>query len=63
MTYGVAIPIWHNLKLTMPHYRRRGYSRNDDVHTERDTLDTINFDLAVAILKMNTAFVAEQLGS
>jgi hypothetical protein len=37
-------------------------SSNGDVHTERDTLDTIDLDLAVAILKMNTAYVAEQLG-
>ena len=38
-------------------------STNDDIHTARDTLDHINFDLAVQILRMNTAFVAEALDS
>ena len=37
-------------------------STNDEVHTARDTLDRINFDLAVEILRMNTAFVAQTLG-
>ena len=35
---------------------------NDEIHTARDTLDHINFDLALEILRMNTAFVAESLG-
>jgi hypothetical protein len=37
-------------------------SANDEIHTARDTLDHINFDLALEILRMNTAFVAESLG-
>jgi len=37
-------------------------STNHEVHTARDTLDRINFDLAVEILRMNTAFVTETLG-
>jgi Zn-dependent M28 family amino/carboxypeptidase len=35
---------------------------NDDVHTARDTLDGVDPDLALQILRMNTAFVVEQLG-
>jgi len=35
---------------------------NDEIHTARDTLDHINFDLALEILRMNTAFIAESLG-
>ena len=35
---------------------------NDEIHTARDTLDHINFDLSLEILRMNTAFVAENLG-
>jgi Zn-dependent M28 family amino/carboxypeptidase len=35
---------------------------NDDIHTARDTIDRINFDLALEILRMNTAFIAESLG-
>ena len=31
---------------------------NHNIHTPRDTLDRINFDLALEILRMNTAFVA-----
>jgi Zn-dependent M28 family amino/carboxypeptidase len=38
-------------------------STNDEVHTPRDTLDRINFDLAVEILRMNTAFVAEAISA
>ncbi|WP_287291232.1 M20/M25/M40 family metallo-hydrolase [Mesorhizobium sp.] len=36
-------------------------SANDEIHTSRDTLDRINFDLALEILRMNTAFVAGAL--
>jgi hypothetical protein len=36
-------------------------STNDEIHTARDTLDRINFDLALEILRMNTAFVAEAI--
>ncbi|TBB15611.1 Zn-dependent exopeptidase M28 (plasmid) [Rhizobium ruizarguesonis] len=36
-------------------------SSNDEIHTSRDTLDRINFALALEILRMNTAFVAEAL--
>lgn len=38
-------------------------STNDQIHTSRDTLDRINFDLALEILRMNTAFVAEALAA
>ena len=38
-------------------------STNDEVHTARDTLDRINFDLALEILRMNTAFVAKALAA
>jgi hypothetical protein len=31
------------------------------IHSGRDTLDRLNFDLALEILRMNTAFVAEAL--
>ena len=34
---------------------------NHEIHTARDTLDRINFDLALEILRMNTAFVADSL--
>jgi Zn-dependent M28 family amino/carboxypeptidase len=34
---------------------------NDAIHSARDTLHRINFDLALEILRMNTAFVAEAL--
>jgi Zn-dependent M28 family amino/carboxypeptidase len=36
-------------------------SANDRVHTDRDTLDTLNMDLAVQILQMNFMFVAQAL--
>src|SRR3954452_12987066 len=36
-------------------------STNDEIHTAHDTLDHINFDLALQILRMNTAFIAEAL--
>jgi hypothetical protein len=39
-----------------------GDSSNDEIHTARDVLEHINFDLALEILRMNTAFVAEALG-
>ena len=38
-------------------------STNDNIHTSRDTLDRINFDLALEILRMNTAFVAKALAA
>jgi hypothetical protein len=34
---------------------------NHAIHSPRDTLDRINFDLALEILRMNTAFVAQTL--
>jgi Peptidase family M28 len=34
---------------------------NHAIHSARDTLDRLNFDLALEILRMNTAFVAEAL--
>lgn len=36
---------------------------NTDIHTARDTLDKIDFELAVEILRMNIAFIAAGLGS
>ena len=36
-------------------------SANDRVHTERDTLDTLDIDLALEILRMNAVFVAQVL--
>jgi hypothetical protein len=38
-------------------------STNDEIHSARDTLDRINFELALEILRMNTAFVAEALAA
>jgi hypothetical protein len=35
---------------------------NDNVHSARDTLDSIDYDFLVAILRMNVAFVASLLG-
>jgi hypothetical protein len=35
---------------------------NHNIHSPRDTLDRINFDLALEILRMNLAFVAQALG-
>ncbi|WP_458778701.1 M20/M25/M40 family metallo-hydrolase [Arthrobacter sp. D3-16] len=37
-------------------------SANDRVHTDRDTLDTLDLDLAMEILRMNVVFVAQSLG-
>jgi hypothetical protein len=37
-------------------------STNHEIHSARDTLELINFDLAVEILRMNAAFAAEALG-
>jgi hypothetical protein len=36
---------------------------NHDVHSPRDTLDRINSDLALEILRMNTAFLAGALNA
>lgn len=38
-------------------------SANDRVHTERDTLDTLDINLALEILRMNLLFVAQALDS
>jgi hypothetical protein len=35
---------------------------NQNIHSARDTLNTINYDLALEIVRMNLAFVAERLG-
>jgi Zn-dependent M28 family amino/carboxypeptidase len=37
-------------------------SANDRVHTERDTLETLDISLAMEILRMNATFVAQALG-
>lgn len=36
---------------------------NPNVHSARDTLDRIDFELALDILRMNVAFVAEEVGT
>jgi Zn-dependent M28 family amino/carboxypeptidase len=36
-------------------------SANDRVHTDRDTLETLNITLAMEILRMNVTFVAQTL--
>jgi Zn-dependent M28 family amino/carboxypeptidase len=36
-------------------------SANDRVHTDRDTLDTLDINLALEILRMNVMFVAQSL--
>jgi hypothetical protein len=38
-------------------------SANDRVHTDRDTLDTLDISLAMEILRMNAMFVAQALDS
>jgi Peptidase family M28 len=35
---------------------------NDNIHSSRDTIDRINYDLALEILRMNVAFVASEAG-
>jgi hypothetical protein len=35
---------------------------NGNIHSERDTIDRINYDLALEIVRMNTAFIASELG-
>jgi Zn-dependent M28 family amino/carboxypeptidase len=37
-------------------------SANDRVHTERDTLETLDISLAMEILRMNATFVTQALG-
>ncbi len=36
---------------------------NENEHSERDRIDTISFDLALEILRMNVAFMAAELGT
>ena len=36
-------------------------STNVNIHSEKDTLDKIDSEIAVEILRMNVAFVAEKL--
>jgi hypothetical protein len=38
-----------------------GTKPNDNIHTANDTLNHINYDLMMAILRMNTAFIAESI--
>ena len=35
---------------------------NNNVHSARDTLDKVSFDLALEILRMNVAFIASEIG-
>jgi Zn-dependent M28 family amino/carboxypeptidase len=35
---------------------------NDNIHSAKDTLDKIDYEIAVEILRMNVAFVATELG-
>jgi Peptidase family M28 len=37
-------------------------STNGNIHSMRDTLEHINYDLALEVLRMNVAFLADQLG-
>jgi Zn-dependent M28 family amino/carboxypeptidase len=36
---------------------------NDNIHSSTDTIDRINYDLALEILRMNVAFVANAVGN
>ena len=36
---------------------------NKNEHSERDRIDTVSFDLALEILRMNVAFIAAELGA
>jgi FMN phosphatase YigB (HAD superfamily) len=36
---------------------------NENEHSERDRIDTISFDLALDVLRMNLAFIAAELGT
>ena len=36
---------------------------NDNVHSSKDTIDRINYDLALEILRMNVALVANAVGN
>jgi Zn-dependent M28 family amino/carboxypeptidase len=36
---------------------------NSNIHSESDTLDKIDSEIALEILRMNVAFVAEQIGN
>jgi Zn-dependent M28 family amino/carboxypeptidase len=36
---------------------------NENEHSPRDRIDTISFDLALEILRMNVAFIAAELGT
>lgn len=35
---------------------------NDDIHSSRDTLDRLDYDFALEILRMNVAFIAGEIG-
>jgi Zn-dependent M28 family amino/carboxypeptidase len=37
-------------------------STNHNVHSVADTIDHVNYDFALEILRMNVAFVANELG-
>jgi Zn-dependent M28 family amino/carboxypeptidase len=39
-----------------------GDETNANIHSAKDTLDRINYDLGLEILRMNTAFVADRTG-
>ena len=36
-------------------------SANDNVHSANDTLDKIDYEIALEILRMNVAFVVEKI--
>jgi len=36
---------------------------NENEHSGRDRIDTISFDLALEVLRMNVAFIAAELGT
>ena len=35
---------------------------NSNIHSSRDTIDHINYDLALDILRMNVAYIAGEVG-
>jgi Zn-dependent M28 family amino/carboxypeptidase len=35
---------------------------NSNIHSSRDTIDHINYDLALDILRMNVAYIASEVG-
>jgi Zn-dependent M28 family amino/carboxypeptidase len=36
---------------------------NDNIHSAKDTIDKIDYEIALEILRMNVAYVAGEIGS